>query len=143
MPNQRIIGLDCDGVLADFNRDYIELIVARTGKDLFPARPFTITTWEYPELYGYSRTEIKKVWHDIITDDSFWARLLPYSDARQFLDDLWDLDHDNVYFITQRPGQTAKVQTEFWLKTLLGWDLPTVLVSGEKGSVCKDLQVTH
>lgn len=139
----QVIGLDIDGVLGNFNSTYIELLVKLTGKDLFQPKPFEITTWFYPEAAGYTKAEIAAAWKHIEVDENFWVQLQPYPDAQQFLEDLWEVEHQNVYFITHRPGPTAKVQTEFWLRRLLGWDLPTVLVTGAKGSVCKDLGVTH
>ena len=51
------IGFDVDGVLADFNKRFIERVIAITGRDLFPPRPFDIPTWNYPEHYGYTAEE--------------------------------------------------------------------------------------
>ncbi len=48
------IGVDVDWVLANFNDSFIERVIKVTGEDKFPPRPFDITTWDYPQVYGYS-----------------------------------------------------------------------------------------
>lgn len=131
------IGIDCDGVLADFNLAFIERIIAVTKRDLFPPRPFAITTWNYPEQYGYTREEVSAVWTTIKDDPNFWAELPEYADTAEALRYLNDrrLAGDDLYFITARPGINAKKQTENWL--LRHWPTPfapqvTVLLSSDK-----------
>lgn len=133
------IGVDIDGVLADFNKAFIERVIHVTRKDLFPRRPFDIPTWNYPEHYGYSAKEVDTVWWHIINDTQFWARLPAYADtnaALRYLGDRISCHGDDVYFITARPGLEAKAQTEAWL--LGHWPLAhvpelTVLISQHKG----------
>lgn len=134
-----IIGVDIDGVLAQFNESYIDLVIKVTGKDLFPPRPFAITTWNYPEAYGYSNEEVSAVWKAIIASRDFWRKLQPYDDAKSFLRQLWQRDQE-VYFITSRVGDHVREQTEFWLKHM-GFYHPTVLISSEKGECCHALKV--
>ena len=120
------IGIDIDGVIADFNKDFIEKSIEVTGRDLYPERPFEITTWNYPESYGYSNEEVHKIWKEIKT-------------SHDFLEELCYLDAD-FYFITARPGLRSKLQTEIWLE-LHGFPKPTVLISGDKDGLCKSLGV--
>lgn len=128
------IGVDVDGVLADFNTPFIEYVVAVIGVDRFPARPFEPTTWDYPEQYGYSSDDVSRVWETIKGDTKFWRTLPKYEttlrdiEALRFQRDVCD---DDVYFITARPGRLAKWQTERWL-ACHGFDSPTVLISGDK-----------
>jgi 5'(3')-deoxyribonucleotidase len=142
------IGIDIDGVLADFNSEFIKRCVDVTGKDLFPPRPFDIPTWHYPQHYGYTDADMKypdgPVWQSIVDDPMFWYTLHPYDDAPAFL---LPLDHGvhDVYFVTNRPGPTAKQQTESWLE-FHGYGLhspnfsfPTVMLSHDKGSIAKAL----
>jgi uncharacterized HAD superfamily protein len=144
------IGIDVDGVLADFNRSFIERCIQVTGKDLFPARPFDIPMWHYPQHYGYSEAEMKypngPVWKSVIEDSTFWYSLFPYEGTMEFLSKLDPNDHD-FYFITNRPGATAKMQTEDWLdfhgvfNNAPALATPTVMISTEKGLCAKALNL--
>lgn len=143
--NNLIIGLDVDGCLADFNVAYKNLIVTRTGRDGFGIgwTPDDIRVWNYPqEQYGYSNVEIRGVWTEIKASPTFWNRLAPYDDVLDFLRIVRGLSK-NIYFITNRAGETAKFQTESWLKRFSGIDIPTVLISEAKGSCCSALKITH
>lgn len=139
------LGFDVDGVFCDFNSAYIAKIIAVTGRDTFPPRPFAITTWSYPEdLYGYSKAQIATVWNVIKSERNFWVRLEPFHGERvvQVLDRLHtrQAHGDQIYFITSRPGYKAKLQTEEWLKGM-GMPHPTVLLSSEKGLCAQALEL--
>lgn len=144
------IGIDVDGVLADFNKSFIERVIDVTGKDLFPPRPFDIPTWHYPQAYGYTDAEMKypdgPVWKTIADDPSFWYQLFPYDGAVEFIARLDSSVHD-LYFITNRPGTTAKSQTENWIEfhnfglQSEAFSYPTVLVSPAKGLCAKALNL--
>lgn len=144
------IGIDCDGVLCDFNQSFINRVIQVTGKDLFPLRPFDIPTWHYPQFYGYSEEEMAfpngPVWASIIADDTFWYKLFPYDGVVEFLCQLNSNEHE-FYFITNRAGVMVKAQTENWLdfhsfglKTE-AFGYPTVLVSSEKGMCARALKL--
>jgi 5'(3')-deoxyribonucleotidase len=138
MNGQKTIGVDIDGVLADFNSTYVERVIAITGRDLFPPRPFAIPCWDYAPIYGYTKEEEKLAWVSIIEDPTFWAKLSPYADTEdsiKFLVRLIAEGHD-VYFVTARPGLNSKKQTEDWLRRM-GMPSPTVLISHSKG-LCAD-----
>ncbi len=135
------IGLDIDGVFADFNESFIQRVVDVTGKDLFPSEPFDIPTWNYPEHYGYTEVDVMTVWADIKKDTAFWACLPAYAWTEEALYRL-DPDNDDLYFITSRPGIRAKAQTELWLADRADHlDCPTVLISSNKGACCKALGI--
>lgn len=136
------IGFDLDGIFADFNLAFVERVVKETGRDLFPPRPFAITTWNYPESYSYTPEEVHLVWERIKADPTFWLKLSPYWDAMTILERVYAIaeSHD-VTFITSRPGVLVEEQTVCWLATHAGqfeWE-PTVIVSGEKGRHAKAL----
>lgn len=143
MITQRI-GVDVDGVLADFNGAFIDRVIEVTGRDLFPPRPFDIPTWNYPEYYGYTTDELNKVWKSIEQDVLFWQRLPQYGDAAEALDYLHARMRwcgDDVYFITSRPGLLAKQQTETWLRSR-DFPHPTVLISSAKDLCADALKLT-
>jgi uncharacterized HAD superfamily protein len=101
-----------------------------------------ITTWEYPQdSFGYSNEEIKRVWKDISNDKTFWLTLSPYKDTYNFISALSRYNND-FYFITSRPGKTAKLQTELWLDKFSTQPL-TVLISSEKGLCAKALKLDY
>lgn len=138
-----IIGVDVDGVLADFNRDYIEKVIDLSGRDLFPARPFDIPCWSYPEHYGYTRREVSEVWTQIKLSANFWVNLQGYPSTEGFLEFLDSLDGNNdIYFVTSRVGIRVKHQTETWLYEH-GFNKPTVLISSEKGLCANALKMDY
>lgn len=133
------IGFDVDGVLADFTTPYRDLLVEVTGKDLFPA-DYPIANppvWHFEKALGYTNKDLDRVWAAIRASGNFWgqARPLPGMSALKRVYD-GGLRRENFYFITARPGASAKRQTEVWLQNQ-GILLPTVLMSAAKGQ-CAD-----
>ena len=125
----RRIGCDVDGVLANFIDSYSRLIFIRTGK-IFPRAGDNFPTEWYWERAAGIPPEIEDlIWEmDIKASDTFWERLgaLPGAIAAiGCLNRLSKLGHD-IFFITKRPGNTARIQTERWLHSH-GFDFPTVL----------------
>lgn len=142
------VGVDVDGVLADFNEAYIRRMIDSSGRDLFPLRPFDITTWNYPESYGYTDLEVSYAWQTIKLGGAFWYSLKPYRDTSTALGILSDLmmHGDDVYFITARPGINAKLQTENWIRERfphLTRPTVTVLITPHKGLAARTLDLTH
>lgn len=131
-----------DGVLADFNEAFVARIIEETKRNLFPPWPFDIPCWGYPQEYGYTAEEENAVWRSINVDATFWQTLEPYANVRQQLRRLEGMNRflDDVYFITSRPGQGTKWQTERWLR-IHGVAEPTVLISGKKGDCARALQL--
>ena len=137
------IGFDVDGVLADYNSAFIPLLIRTSYHDLFPPRPFDIPTWDYPEYYGYTRKEIDAAWGIILYSSSFWLTLPAYHDTPNVLARLNGWRHTHaIYFITNRPGLSAKIQTECWLCDH-GVDAPTVLISPRKDLCAVALQLDY
>lgn len=136
------LGLDLDGVLCDFNKAFIQRVIGVTNRDLFPLRPFNIPCWDYPQFYKYTAEEVSAVWEHIKQDPDFWRGLGGYPETGNLLYLLrhWRRDVHDVYFITSRPGQSAKWQTEGWLRAY-GYDSPTVLISSAKGACAKALKL--
>ena len=120
------LGFDMDGVLANFNDAYADLLNKHAGTDLTP----TYHTWDWDKACGFSSEVRSKAWKEISTTD-FWFNLMPLDGALDALDRLGELAESNdVYFITVRNGKEAKQQTEDWLFGH-GINHPTVLISSE------------
>ena len=139
----RRIGVDVDGVLADFNTAFVALILQVTGK-VVPLPPLT---WHY-HLEHITKEEHNAVW-EVINDPGaeFLLNMDPLGDPlylRSVLADLhyaWGAD---LYFITSRPGREAKRHTEMWLQDHLDVKHPTVLIDkGGKGPIARGLNLTH
>lgn len=139
------IGVDVDGVLANFDAGYNQVIVEATGVDRFPAEGPVATVWDYPEqVYGYSKKDINAVWKQVIKKSpTFWASLAPveFAEATIVMLNAMALsgEHD-VYFITARVGLSPKLQTESWL-VALGMTLPTVIISDDKAGALSLLKL--
>jgi hypothetical protein len=141
-----IVGVDIDGVLADFNTAYRQRLIDVTGRTLIP--PFVggyePGVWNYAtDEYGYTKEEDSAVWKDIIGDDTFWLRLNPYAEADRFIRSLFDCE---VYFITTRPGKAVKSQSEQWIIDAAPGYTPTVLIAknaAAKGQLASGLGLTH
>lgn len=143
--NQRRIGIDIDGVLANFYDAYERLAIeVDNGIDRFPQRggvghpSIYPPVWNWPEYYGYSSEVVAEVWRRIKADQGFWLNLDPLERI-----DLSKLatGHE-LYFITDRPGVRAKQQTEVWLRAFCNVPFPTVIISRKgKGIVCEALDL--
>lgn len=133
------IGVDVDGVLADFNTNFMKRVVEVTGRDLF-GPDYIPTTWNYPESLGYTPEEVTATWNHIKQDGNFWSSLPAYPRTNDFLHKLSikSVFHD-IYFITSRPGFDAKQQTEQWLVQHRFGASPTVLISSLKGAAATAL----
>lgn len=141
------LGIDVDGVLADFVMGHVKALQHVTGKNLFPA-DFVETEWDYHLAVGYTQEEDARTWKYIADSPDFWRTLPPLSSAEASLNYLrkkW-VEGCDVYFITTRFGERVKEQTEDWLDTFNekiphGVPNPTVLITRRKGLCCKALNI--
>lgn len=133
------IGLDIDGVLANFTKSYEDIIIEVTGVDNFQnRRGFTPSEWSWEKSFGYTSEQIGKVWAVIKDAPEFWDRLTPLPGLLDAL--RISLRHD-VYFITDRPGIGARRITQEWL-IQKGFHCPNVIISRNgKGAVCDALDL--
>lgn len=135
-----IVGVDIDGVLANFCEGYAHLLTKMTGME-FPQlnQKGWPDTWYWDRAAGLQKKDENAAWEFIKKDSDFWYKLSPLKDARTFLMNL-PIDHD-YYFVTNRPGLSAKRQTEAWLYRWGGSLHQTVLLSAKKADVCKALDI--
>lgn len=136
------LAIDLDGVLVNFNDTYTRLLMKiepGIKVDLFAA-DFP-PCWEYDTHYGFSKETIRKAWTEIRNSGIFWRFLFPYANAPSDLRLLRQMDAD-IYFVTTRPGPTAKRETEQWLESQ-GFFGPTVVIAGNKLAFCEAVGATH
>ncbi len=136
------IGIDVDGVIADFNRSFIAAAFARFGK---PNRDYQPHDWNYQDS-GLSKHQISKVWADIRHTDDFWlgVKPLPGTDilgvAQEFSD---------PFFVTSRistRGLPVVYQTQLWLKRYFKLTEPQVIVvhdSREKSAIVNEYELRY
>lgn len=125
---------DLDGVLANFTDAYAARLTFRTTIPFPPASDEWPKVWYWDRAMGITRDEETTTWEeDIIKSINFWKRLDPLPNARPAVRWLNRLTHscNEVYFITNRIGKKAKLQTEQWLYDL-GMSYPTVIVTADK-----------
>lgn len=120
---------DVDGVLADFNSGFARLlkrinpgVILDTTVSTFP------DCWEWPQRYGYSKEDESRAWAEVKHSGVFWKLLFPFPNGYADVEHLNILQktHD-IYFVTSRPGPTAKRETEEWLQGR-GFNNPTVII---------------
>jgi hypothetical protein len=137
------IGFDVDGVLANFFTAYEKQVIEKAnGLDLFGQNKYPDVlppVWNWPEHYGYDNEIVSKVWSYIKDNPIFWDTLTPLP----ALDLLIDFDYvsNDLYFITDRPGQGAQAVTANWLASELGF-IPSLIISRKgKGLVANALDL--
>jgi len=137
------IGIDVDGILANFFTAYENLFIRFSGEDKFPGRyPDVLPpVWMWPEHYGYDPWIGKVVWDYIKHSPTFWKDLGGLPGSKPFLDELSKTDY-TTYFITDRPGIETQKQTAQWLIKSGYIGLPSVIISADKAAVCKALGVS-
>ena len=139
--------VDIDGVLAEFNGSYLEMLNKVSGRRVAtPDQPWP-TTWSYELGLGFTKQEVAAAWGEICAKGTdFWYNLPSLPGADNFIDSLNEVVESalaEVYFVTSRPGWDVKVQTELWLYER-GMDIATVIpITWSKGVVAKALGVTH
>lgn len=140
------IGIDLDGVLANFTLAYTLTTISITGRDLFPAGWMSSAAfppcWDYPQAYGYTDEDMTRVWREITKPSGF---------AKGFWRDLTVMNQEDikavrslqqrhdVYFMTVRPGETARQQTDAWLEDV--GLTPCTLICASKGPLAAALQL--
>ena len=141
------IGFDVDGVLADFSKGYMALIIKLSGRDLFaPGDWDNPPCWDWDKFRGYTAEERAMAWKHIVASATFWEELTPLPGNYETLRDVFytlNGQHE-LYFITNRTGVMVKRQTENWLRYYLNLiHVPTVLITGHgvKGLVAKALNL--
>jgi beta-phosphoglucomutase-like phosphatase (HAD superfamily) len=142
------IGLDMDGVLADFLSAFrqVEVRLFGPGAEVAPGDPEEEEERQERGLFE-TRQRHRAIWREIEATENFWTTLEPLGrDAVRRLQAL-SLTHKwEVFFITQRPataGETVQRQTQRWLRDG-GFDLPSVLVvSGSRGAVVRALRLDY
>jgi hypothetical protein len=131
------LGLDVDGVLADFRSAFQEAARRCLKRKSLP--PGSVAGDPLSPL------EIERVWKQIARTPNWWMGLEPYEPeqiARLYA--LARAGHWEVCFLTKRPasaGDAVQFQTQWWLEQH-GFFLPAVItVPGSRGDLANALRL--
>jgi hypothetical protein len=132
------IGLDMDGVLADFRSAFHQTAEGCLNRGV--AAGGSPTAGE-----TLASGDVKQVWDLIGRTPNWWMEVKPYEPEQ--IARLHDLTRElgwEVFFLTKRPpsaGDTVQFQTQSWLERH-GFYLPAVLtVPGSRGEVANGLRL--
>jgi hypothetical protein len=130
--SKKVLGLDLDGVIFQFNKSYCDLFKEKFNIEFPPETSLYPDTWNY-ELSKATVSQIDEVWEEINNGRNydFWRNLQPYEGAQDFLDRANEY-FDEIHFITSRTGKDCKVATEDALIDQLGVFRPKVIISHYK-----------
>lgn len=137
-------GIDIDGCLANFTKAHVDLINRKFNVGMPTPTSDWPTKWDYHKDFISSKQD-SEVWAQI-KSTGFWRALEPIDGALQAADYInWSrAKGEDIYFITSRPGEFAKDQTERWLHRKLRIIHPTVLIAPSdysKGQLAKALRL--
>lgn len=134
----RII-LDIDGVLADFNNAYADLLEVMGAPAIDRTPPWPLK-WEWPSEVAPQEV-CDAAWEVVQQNPEFFVQISPTPEALQLsaTGELAQLlaSHE-IYVVTSRP-QFARGASEFWLGELFGEFMGTIHVPGPKGPIAHAL----
>ena len=134
------IGMDLDGVVANFIGGFEEIAQQNLGQDTD-----TLTDPEQVTIDQLSTHEMKRIWREIQNTPNWWTHLTPYEpeQIKRFYS-LTRRHRWEVFFLTKRPrtaGEPVQFQTQWWLERE-GFLLPSVItVPGSRGELANALKL--
>jgi hypothetical protein len=132
------IGIDIDGVLADFRTAFHETAVRVLRHDVDD-------TQDLESLTPLSAGDVRRVWDYIATAQNWWMEVPAYEpDQIARLYSLMRAGGWEVFFMTKRPasaGDSVQFQTQWWIERF-GFYLPAVMtVPGSRGDIANGLRL--
>jgi len=132
------VGIDVDGVLADFKTAFHETSRACLGR-----RVETLLDPKSAQALG--QDDVKRVWEVVARTPNWWMTLKPYEPEQ--IARLYSLTRAagwEVFFLTNRPGSagdSVQFQTQSWIEGH-GFYMPAVLtIPGSRGEVANGLRL--
>ena len=132
------IGIDIDGVLADFRTAFHAAAVRCLRHDVDDGQDLETVT-------PLSAADVRRVWDYIAKTPNWWMDVPAYEpDQIARLYSLMRAGGWEVFFMTKRPssaGDSVQFQTQWWIERF-GFYLPAVLtVPGSRGDVANGLRL--
>lgn len=132
------LGIDIDGVLADFRSAFHDTAKACLHRDI----PDEV---DLKAEQALEQADVKRIWQHIARTPNWWMGLKAYEPEQ--LVTLFRLTREagwEVFFLTNRPasaGDSVQYQTQWWLEQH-GFYLPAVLtVPGSRGEIANGLRL--
>lgn len=132
------IGIDVDGVLADFRTAFHETSHRTLGRRMDDVH-------DPKSSQALAQGEIRKVWETVARTPNWWMHLKPYEPDQ--IARLYGLARESgweIFFLTNRPasaGESVQFQTQWWIEQH-GFYLPSVLtIPGSRGEVANGLRL--
>ena len=138
MNNKLKIGIDLDGVCADFIARFRQLCFDTLGKptpDVGPNTDWYCTNW------GLTMGEIDAIFKRIKGTKNFWENLGKCKGTENLRDAIHDYQ---IYFITNRIptlGRSVEEQSFNWLRHNYEIEYPQVIVTRAKAPIVKALEL--
>jgi 5'(3')-deoxyribonucleotidase len=134
---KKVIMIDIDGCLADFMLSWRTLANGLYGVEIYKTGDPQYDNWSQGDL---TEDQQDYLWRVVKSDPSWWYNVPPLVTGEE-TERLRDLcGRHTVYFVTARVGETAKIQTEAWLRRHFGILNPTVIISKWKGEAAGALE---
>lgn len=132
--DQMKIQIDVDGVLADFLKGATDL--AKTlDPTIIPFDTLTATHWD--QWKSWPEDTKRKMWKEIKLRPSFFCDLPSLISQEEMVGlKLLRKPGNELYFVTSRPGESSKWQTEQWIWDRMGF-MPTVVMTRDKGGFAR------
>lgn len=131
------VGVDIDGVLADFRRAFRVTAQQVSGRAMQETSDLEVETM--------TASRVRRVWDAIARTPQWWLTLEPYEPEE--IERLYRTGREKrweIYFITTRPpsaGETQQFQSQWWLERH-GFHLPAVVtVPGSRGELANALRL--
>lgn len=132
------IGIDVDGVIADFRTAFHATAVRCLRRDV-------VDSEDLESAGPLSAEDVRRVWGHIARTQNWWMEVPPYEpDQIARLYSLTRAMGWEVFFLTKRPpsaGDSLQFQTQWWIERF-GFYLPAVLtVPGSRSDVANGLRL--
>lgn len=135
------IGIDLDGVLADFTTSFFDVSRRTVGK---PDVDVTFTTdWDMKDIM--TKEEVSKAWSAVKGTRNFWMNLEREKGVSSLNLRNMAKAHDLI-FITARAqtkGYSVQQQSAAWLALEFGLKWPTVIEESHKGPLAAALHLDY
>lgn len=136
------IGVDIDGVVADFVKGFRDLVLARTGKDI----GCVAGCWDWWQD-TISKEEFRAAWGWIVDHPEWWLTLPVTEDGYTNFGTIhrWSNAGVEIYMISTRPGKRIRQLTQLWVNGKYGGEAPVLIARDEamKGRLASALELTH
>lgn len=132
------IGIDLDGVLADFIGGFRPICKEVSGKPCEGDQG----SWDFSN-WGLTKQERRKAWEQACKVFNFHLSLKPLPDVLRGHLEQFSHEH-TLFFLTSRvktPGFSVEKQTAAWLVRHLYVEYPTVIVGPHKGELAAALRL--